>query len=324
MTRRGACLLALVAILFSIGGVALPQEPDRIYRLGVLSVSPGTLQRLRAVMFPELASLGFTEGRNLVVEARFGPMEELPGLARQLAAANPDAIIAAGNAIGAARQATSTTAIIGSFIGEDPIAAGLAATLARPGGNVTGVAMLAPELDGKRLQLLHEAVPSVSRIAALAVSPDQHAANLAAMRQAAAHEGVALLPFYAAQPEDYPATFAAMRGAGASALQIVSAPQFLTNAATLAELALEARLPTMCEWRSMAVQGCLLGYGPDYAELLRRVADYVARIFHGASPGELPIEGPTHYEFAINLKTAKTLGLTLPPVILARADEVIE
>jgi putative ABC transport system substrate-binding protein len=182
------------------------------------------------------------------------------------------------------RQATSTTAIIGSFIGEDPIAAGLAETLVRPGGNVTGVAMLAPELDGKRLQLLHEAVPSVSRIAALAVSPDQHAANLAAMRQAAAHEGVALLPFYAALPEDYPATFAAMRGAGASALQIVSAPQFFTNAAALAELALEARLPTMCEWRSMAAQGCLLGYGPDYTELQRRVADYVARILRGAAP----------------------------------------
>jgi len=279
---------------------------------------------MRAVMFPELARLGFTEGRNLVVEARSGPMGELPALARQLAAANPDAIIAAGNAIGAAQQATSTTAIIGSFIGEDPIAAGFAVTLARPGGNVTGVAMLAPELDAKRLQLLHEAIPGVSRIAALAVSTDQHAPNLAAMRQAAAHEGLALLPFYVAQPEDYPATFAAMRDANVSALQIVSAPQFLTDSSTLAELALEARLPTMCEWRSMAAQGCLLGYGPDYAELQRRVADYVARIFHGVSPGELPIEGPTHYQFAINLKTAKTLGLTVPPAILARANEVIE
>src|SRR5207302_8402621 len=104
----------------------------------------------------------------------------------------------------------------------------------------------------------------------------------------------------------------------------VSAPQFLTDSSTLAELALAARLLTMCEWRSMAAQGCLLGYGPDYAELQRRVADYVARIFHGVSPGELPIEGPTHYEFAINLRTAKTLGLTVPPAILARADEVIE
>jgi putative ABC transport system substrate-binding protein len=251
-------------------------------------------------------------------------MEELPALARQLAAAHPDAIIAAGNAIDAAQQATRTTAIIGAFIGADPVAAGFATTLSRPGGNVTGVAMLAPELDGKRLQLLHEAVPGVSRIAALAVSPDQHAPNLVEMRQAASHEGLALLPFYAAQPEDYPATFAAMRDAGASALQIVSAPQFFTNAATLAELALEARLPTMCEWRSMAAQGCLLGYGPDYTELQRRVADYVARILRGAAPGDLPIEQPTHYELAVNLKTAAALGLTIPPSILARADEVIE
>jgi putative tryptophan/tyrosine transport system substrate-binding protein len=183
MTRCGTLLLAVVAISFSIGGAAFSQAPDSIYRLGVLSVSPGTLQRLRAGTFPELAKLGFTEGRNLVVEARFGPMEELPALARQLAAANPDAIIAAGNAVDAAQQATRTIAIVGSFIGEDPIAAGFAVTLTRPGGNVTGVAMLAPELDAKRLQLLHEAVPGVSRIAALAVSPDQHAPNLAAMRQ---------------------------------------------------------------------------------------------------------------------------------------------
>jgi putative ABC transport system substrate-binding protein len=166
--------------------------------------------------------------------------------------------------------------------------------------------MLATELDGKRLQLLHEAVPSVSLIAALAVSPDQHAPNLAAMRQAAAHEGVALLPFYAALPENYPATFSAMRGAGASALQIVSAPQFFTNAATLAELALEARLPTMCEWRSMTAQGCLLGYGPGYAELQRSVADYVARILRGAAPGDLPIEQPTRSY----VRNPDVLGLT--------------
>jgi putative ABC transport system substrate-binding protein len=324
MTCRGVFLLALLlAQLWDIPG-SVAQAPEKVYRLGVLSLSPGALQRLRTVMFPELAKLGFTEGRNFVVEARFGPMEELPALARQLVAANPDAIIAGGNAIYAAQQATRSTAIIGAFIGEDPIAAGVAATLARPGGNVTGVAMLAAELDGKRLQLLHEAVPGVSRIAALAGSPNQHDPNLAAMRQAASHEGLVLLPVYAAQPEEYPAAFAAMRDADAGALQIVSAPQFLTNASALAELALEASLPTMCEWRSMAAQGCLLGYGPDYAELQRRVADYVARIFHGASPGELPIEGPTHYEFAINLKTAKALGLTIPPSILARSDEVIE
>jgi putative ABC transport system substrate-binding protein len=287
----------------------------------VLSPSPGSLQRMRAMMFPELARLGFTEGRNLVVEARFGPTEELPALARELAMAHPDAILAAG-AIRAAQQATSKIPIVGSFIGEDPIAAGFAATLARPGGNVTGIAMLAAELDAKRLHLLHEAIPGVSRIAALAVSADRGAPNLEAMRQVAAHEGLALLPFYAAVPEDYPTAFAAMRSAGAGALQIVSAPELFTSASTLAGLALEARIPTMCEWRSMAAQGCLLGYGPDIAELNRRVADYVARIFRGAAPGDLPIEQPTHYEFAVNLKTAKALGLTIPFFILGRADEV--
>src|SRR5215469_15797185 len=143
MRRRDALLLPLLAVPFCTGSEAVAQGPSKVYRLGVLSPSPGSLQRMRALMFPELARLGFTEGQNLVVEARFGPTEELPALARQIVAARPDAIIATGIAIRAARQATSTTPIIGLSIGEDPIVAGFAASLARPGGNVTGIVMLA-------------------------------------------------------------------------------------------------------------------------------------------------------------------------------------
>jgi putative ABC transport system substrate-binding protein len=132
------------------------------------------------------------------------------------------------------------------------------------------------------------------------------------------------LPFYAEVSTVYPAAFAAMRSAGAQGLAIMAAPEFFNNASTLATLALEAGLPTVCEWRKMAEQGCLLGYGPDIVELNSRNADYVARIFRGAAPGDLPIEQPTHYEFAVNLKTAKALGLAIPPAILARADDVIE
>jgi putative tryptophan/tyrosine transport system substrate-binding protein len=184
--------------------------------------------------------------------------------------------------------------------------------------------MLAPELDAKRLYLLHELVPGARRIAALAVDPKRDAPNMAAVSEAAERAGVTVLPFFAATRDDYPTAFAAMRGAAVDALEIVSAPELFADAATLAARAIEARLPTICEWGAMAAQGCLVGYGPDLAELVRRVADDSARIFRGAAPGDLPIEGPTRFEFAANLKTAKALQLTIPPSILARADSVIE
>jgi putative tryptophan/tyrosine transport system substrate-binding protein len=312
-------ILALAAL--ALPGPAGGQTADRVYRLGALTLSSGSVERMRAYMLPVLAREGFVDGRNLVLEVRTGTVAELPELAGELLATNPDVILANGTiAIRAVRARSNTVPIVGSFIGGDPVAAGFAASLARPGGNVTGVVMLAPELDAKRLEFLHEAVPNARRIAALGVSPAQGTA----VRAAAEALGVELLPFYAEVPAVYPAAFAAMRSAGAQGLAILAAPDFFTNASTLATLALEAGLPTVCEWRKMAEQGCLLGYGPDIAELNSRTANYVTRIFRGAAPGDLPIEQPTHYEFAVNLKTAKALGLTIPPAILARADDVIE
>ena len=324
--RRAACLLlSALAALFSADPAAFAQSPGKVYRLGFLSPSGGSFERMRGTTFPELARLGFIEGRNLVVETRFGTTDQLPALARELAATQPDAVLAVtAAAIRALRQQAGSTPIVASFVGEDPVAAGFAKSLAHPGSNVTGIVMLAPELDAKRLDLLHEVVPGARRVAALAFSAQRDAPNLAAMREVAGHDGLELMPFYAATPDEYRSVFAAMRSAGADALQIVSAPEFFSDARTLADLAITAKLPTICEWRSMAVEGCLVGYGPDFAELLRRTADYVARIFRGASPGDLPIEGPTHFEFAVNLKTAKALGITIPPAIIVRADDVIE
>ena len=221
------------------------------------------------------------------------------------------------------REEWRSVPIVG-FIAEDPISAAFAASLAHPGGTITGIVMLTPELDAKRLLLLHEAVPNSRRIAALAVHAARDSPNVVAVKEAADRAGIELLPFYAASRDEYPSVFAAMRSAGAEALEIISAPELYTDAAMLAELAAETRLPTICEWADMAQSGCLLGYGPDLPELERRVASYVARIFRGAAPGDLPIERPTHFQFAVNLKTAKALGLTLPPAILARADDVIE
>jgi putative ABC transport system substrate-binding protein len=275
------------------------------------AASAGPVERMRRTTLPELARLGFAEGANLAIEARIGPREQLPAPAHQLAEAHPDAVIAvSAAAIRAMHQAAPATPIIGAFIGEDPIAAGFAQSLAHPGGTITGIVMLTPELDAKRLYLLHETVPNGRRIAALAVNAQRDDPNLSAVKEAAERVGIELVAFYGAQPEDYPPAFAAMRKSGADALEIISAP--------------ETGLPTMCEWAEMARSGCLLGDGPDYSELQHRVADYVARIFRGASPGDLPMEGPTHFQFTVNLKTAKALGLTVPQSILARADEVIE
>jgi putative tryptophan/tyrosine transport system substrate-binding protein len=182
----------------------------------------------------------------------------------------------------------------------------------------------APELDAKRVDILHQAIPWARRIAALARSKRLEAASLAEMEKAATQIGLELLTFYAATPEEFPAAFAKMRETGVQALAITSVPEFAGNAAALAAQALASHLPTVCEWDWMAQEGCLLGYGPDFAELRRRTVDYVVRIFRGAAPGELPMEQPTHFKFTVNLKTATALGLTVPPSILARADEVIE
>jgi len=325
MRRHALLPLGLLAVLIMTLVAAFAYADERVYRLGFLSPSAGSFERMRTTTFPELARLGFVEGRNLVVETRFGTTEQLPALAHELAATQPDVVLAVtGAAIRALRQEAGATPIVGSFIGVDPVMAGFAKSLAHPGSNVTGIVMLAPELDAKRLDLLHEVIPGARRIAALAVSAQRDASSIEAMQEVASRDGLEILPFYAAASDEYPAAFAAMRGAGAEALQIVSAPEFFSDARTLAMLAIEANLPTICEWKSMAAEGCLVGYGPDFAGLLRRTADYVARIFRGAAPGELPIEGPTRFEFAINLKTAKALGLTIPQSTLVRADEVIE
>jgi putative tryptophan/tyrosine transport system substrate-binding protein len=324
MRRRGSLpigILALVLITVAQAAVAA----DKVYHLGILSPGAGVVERMQRTTFPELARLGFAEGKNLIIETRSGSREQLPELARELAETRPDAVIAvSGSAIRAMKQAAPMMAIVGGFIGEDPIAAGFAASLAHPAGTVTGIVMLAPELDAKRLYLLHETLPSGRRIGALAVNSARDAPNLAAAKDAAERAGVELIPFYGAQAEDYPPAFAAMRDAKIDGLEIISAPELYTDASRLAVLAVETGLPTICEWAEMARLGCLLGYGPDYSELQRRVADYVARIFGGTAPGELPMEGPTHYQFTVNLKTAKALGITLPQSILARADEVIE
>jgi putative tryptophan/tyrosine transport system substrate-binding protein len=309
-----------LASMFLLASASSAQIGDKVFRLGVLTA--GNINNIRDVTVPTLAKQGFIEGRNLIIDARIGAVEELPELARAMVAQRPDAIIAVGAAIAAAKAASSTVPIVMSFSGQDPVAAGFAESLAHPGGNITGLVMLAPELDAKRLSLLHEALPEARRIAILGVRPEQGAQI--AVRAVGAKMGIDLFTLYAKYPADYPAAFAEMRRQGAKAVVILSAPEFNANATTLAALAIEAGLPTVCEWRSMAERGCLLGYGPSLTELRRQTADYVVRIFKGEVASELPIEGPTHFEFVVNSNTARRLGIELSPNLLVRADEVIE
>ena len=305
--------------------LAVAQEPGRLYRIAMVSPSELAAEQLRSLQLPELARLGFVEGRNLTSTTHVGPPTRMPELAREAIATKPDVVIAVSTvAILAVKEASSTVPIVMSFIGEDPIEKGVANSFARPGGNVTGVAMLAAEMDGKRASLLHDFVPAARRIAILTGRPPRHAEGAEEARRVARKLGLETDVFYADDPADYPAAFAGMRTARSEALVIISAPDFFRDAALLSRLALEAGLPTVCEWASMARDGCLIGYGPNFDALWRRPADYVARILRGAKPGEMPIEQPTLFEFAVNLKTAKALGLTIPEETLLRADEVIE
>lgn len=298
------------------------QTPGRVYRLGHLGNSVLSEAYTREITLPELAKLGFVEGRNLVFDARVGEQDTLPGLMRELVTAKSDAIIAVGTAAMAAAGAVTRTVPIVGF-GSNPIELGLAQTYARPGGNVTGVVILISELEVKRLSILHEVVPERRRVAIL-YSAAQREISEPALLKAAGGLGVELLAFPVATPAEYPAAFAAMRAARAEALVIGAAPELFRDAKQLAALALEARLPTVCEWAEMAQSGCLIGYGPNRAVLRRRMAAQIAQIFRGTAPGDIAIERPTVFESAINMRTAKALGLTLSQSTLAAADDVID
>jgi len=230
--------------------------------------------------------------------------------------------MAVSAALAAMKDASSTVPIVA--FGPDPVAQGFAQSLSRPGGNVTGVVILAAELDGKRLQLLQEAAPGQRVAVLLHPATQSYRRSQREVSVAASHLKVEPTFIEASGPKDYPGAFAAMRNAGATALVITANPWFYRDRDLLARLAREAGIATACEWGDMAVGGCLIGYGPRRVELYKRLAELVARVFRGTLPSELPIEQPTNFELVINVKTAKELGLTIPLSMLGRADEVIE
>jgi putative ABC transport system substrate-binding protein len=270
--------------------------------------------------------MGYVEGQNFVVEQRNadGSIDRLPRLARELVQLRPDVIVAvSADAIEAARNATKTIPIVMGLTA-DPVGRGFIANLARPGGNITGVSYSAgPEIAGKRLELISEAVARTGRIAVLSTREQAAQDQVREAGQAAARLG-AELTVVEVQHDDYDRAFASIASKRPDALFVLGSPILNRDRKLIIALAAKHRLPAIYEWREHVEEGGLMAYGGDAPALFRRVAAYVDRIFKGANPADLPVEQPTQFELVINLKTAKALGLTIPPSLLARADQVIE
>ncbi len=274
-----------------------------------------------------LRELGYIEGQTIAIEWRWGrgTTERFADFAAEVVRLKVDVIVAANAPAGhAAQRATKTIPIVIPTM-PDAVANGWVATLARPGGNITGLSFQQPELEGKRLQLLKELVPHVFRVAVLADSNDPNYRQTMKEAEAAGGEWSPRVRIHEVKgPDGLGAAFATMAKETTSAVALVGGTMLYANRAQLAEQALKTRLPMMCDQAAHVAAGCLISYGPSLTDLFRRAAAYVDKILKGAKPGDLPVEQPTKFELAINLKTAKALGLTIPPSVLGRADQVIE
>ena len=331
MMDRRAFIYAAACGLAIARSAAGAQQPAKVARIGYLAPNLASNRRALETFLQGLRDLGYVEGRNVVIEYRDaeGKLERLPALAAELVALKVDVIVAAAGTLTAlaAHQATKSIPIVVIAVG-DPVTSGLVTSLARPGGNVTGLSALSPELTSKWLELLKQAVPGVSRVAFL-VQPgafgertEKDIVNEAGV--AARTLGVRLQVVEARAPVDIDRAFSDMTSAHAGALAVPSTPMFLNERRRLLDLAAKNRLPTLFTFREYVDAGGLMSYGPYLADLFRRAATYVDKILKGAKPGDIPVEQPTKFELVINLKTAKALGRTIPQSLLERADEVIQ
>jgi putative ABC transport system substrate-binding protein len=328
--ERRTFMAMLAGGLLAAPLAAEAQQAAKIARIGYLGTNPAAIPHLQEAFRQGLRDLGYVEGRNLVIEYRSaeGKLERLPALAAELVALKVDVIVAASTAAAlAAKHATRTLPIVFTAVG-DPVTSGLVTSLARPGGNVTGSSFFASELVGKYLEHLKQAVPGVSRVAFLwqpgAVGERTEKDMLKGAEVAARALGVRLQVVEARGPEDFDRAFSDMTRARAGALTVLGSSMFFGERRRLVDLAAKNRLPAVYQWREFVDAGGLMSYGPNVADLYRRAATYVDKILKGAKPGDLPVEQPTKFELVINLKTAKALGLTIPPSLLQRADEVIQ
>jgi putative tryptophan/tyrosine transport system substrate-binding protein len=328
MKRRAACLIAVA--LGALGAnTPLPsvaQEAGRVFRIGILSPAERPDTAVFEAFRKGLADLGYIDGQNIRIEYRLaaGDTSRLPAMAGELVRLPVDIIVPDGpKSAQIAHEATRTIPIVGPTLGADPVAAGLAASLARPGGNVTGFIGHGPEISAKRLQLLKEAAPAISRMAAL-WNPSGPVSVRRATEEAAGILGVELRTIEVAVPGEISNGFEAAAAGGAEALVVLPDAMFWNERARIVALAAKHRMPAIYPEREYADDGGLLAYGSNIPDQFRRAATYVDKILKGAKPADLPIQRPTRFEMVVNLKTAGALGLAIPQSILARADEVIE
>jgi len=322
------CLLATIA-------VASAQPPAKVYRIGLLFTGASardsawrSLPNYRALL-EGLRERGYVEGKNIVLEPRsaFGKLERLPEVAAELVQLEPDVILVStcGAPLDAVRRATNTIPIVVAACTGDMVADGIVASLARPGGNLTGQQKLNPEMAAKRLQLLKEVVPSASRVAVLwDPSYSDFAVDWRALRSAAEALGISLQPVESHGPSQIEGAFSAMVSAHADALVTFSDSLTYLQAQRIADLAARNRLPAMYAYQEVTAVGGLMSYGPSIPEMFRHAAVFVDKILKGTKPGDLPIEQPHRIEFVVNLRTARALGITIPQSVLMRADKVIE
>ena len=325
-TRRNL-ILALAAVALGAPLAAFAQQKGKVWRIGFLQGGSRPPDGLPPTALRQgLAALGYVEGRNVVYEGRWAEakFDRFPELAAELVRLRVDAIVVTGGASAAAKKATSTIPIIIAGAG-DPVGTGMIASLARPGGNITGTSAQATELSGKRLEILKEAVPEASRIAVL-WNADNPAMTLRyrEIEKAARILRVAVQPLGVREPDDFDVAFSTMTRERPDALFMVTDALTDLNRKRVIEFAAKHRIPSMYEFDSLVLDGGLMAYGPSFDDIFRRAAVYVDKILKGAKPGDLPVEQLDRFYLLINLRTANALGLTIPQSLLLRADKVIE
>jgi putative ABC transport system substrate-binding protein len=318
----------LATILLATVSIAQAQQPGRVPRIAILlpGIDGGPQSPSRAPFEAGLRKLGWIPGQNLIIERRFagGKLDRLPEMAAELIRLPVDAILASGPAVHVAKDATRTIPIIMTFGTDDPVEAGFVTSLAHPGSNITGVVTLAPEVGGKRLELLQATIPTVTRVAVLSWPGRSSMSQMKEIEVAAQSLGVRLQVLEVSDATGYESAFLTMRKQGSKAFIVLSSSVYFGDRKRIIELATKHRVPLMAPFREYAEDGGLMAYGPNIPELWgERVPLYVDKILKGTKPADLPVEQPTKFEFIINLKAAKQVGLTIPPNVLARADRVI-
>jgi putative tryptophan/tyrosine transport system substrate-binding protein len=320
--------LTLCALLFALCSSAEAQQPAKVPRVAYFSAGSASSQASRLEVFKQgLRDLGYAEGKEIVIEQRYadGKLDRVDALATELVRLNLASIVTGGPAATrAAKKATTTIPIVMGF-DYDPVASGVITSLARPGGNITGLSSVAPEISGKQLELLKEVLPRLSRVAVLVDSTEPGIEQLRKEAElVAAGLKVQLQYQYILSPKDIGTAFEAATKGRAQAVLALSSFIIISQRTQIAELATKNRLPAIYPWPEFVEDGGLMTYGANSNDLFRRAATYVDKILKGAKPAELPVEQPKKFEFIINLKAAKQIGLTIPPNVLARADRVIK